>query len=106
MPNFDYSSEKIRQAREAFAGWLRERGAKDFEDLCTLHPDLRAELQAINSVFQLGQAAATSRTFHETLREQFGDATEVMLQLEEAGVVSPSGGTTREPAKARATSQS
>ena len=96
MPNFDQSSEKLRQAGEVFAGWLRERAEKNFEILCTLHPDLRTELQAFNSVLQLGQTAAASRTFHETLREQFGDAAEVTVQLEEGDFGPASSGTAGE----------
>ena len=109
MPNFEHSSEKLRHAREVFSGWLRERGeksAKDFENLCALHPDLKTELQAFNSVLQLGQSAAASRTFHETLREQFGEAAAVTVQLEEAGVGPGSSGAGCEPAQAGTNSQS
>ena len=103
MPNFEHGSEKLRQAREVFSAWLRERGdksAKDFENLCALHPDLKTELQAFNSVLELGQSAAASRTFHETLREQFGDAAEVTVHLEEADDAPGASGAGGEPAQA------
>jgi serine/threonine-protein kinase len=88
MSNSGHSSDQLRRARDVFAGWLREQGfgeAKDFEDLCALHPELRSELQSLHAAFELGQAAASSRTLHDTLREQFGEVDEVTVQLEEAG---------------------
>src|SRR5262245_47866928 len=87
MSNSDHSSDKLRKARDVFAGWLHEGfsgGAKDFETLCALHPELTSELQSIHSAFELGQAAASSRTLHDTLRQQFGDVEEVTVRLEEA----------------------
>jgi WD40 repeat protein/serine/threonine protein kinase len=90
MSNSDHRSDKLRNARDVFTGWLRERGlagAHDLENLCALHPELTSELQSLYSAFQLGHAAASSRALHETLREQFGDVEEVTVQLEEA--VSP-----------------
>src|SRR5262245_61853467 len=99
----DSSSEKLRHARDIFAGWLRERdlgGAKDFEDLCASHPRLTAELQSMRSAFELGQAAASSRTLHDTLRERFGEVEEVTVRLDEAASseVSASDGPKDEPA--------
>jgi WD40 repeat protein/serine/threonine protein kinase len=86
MSVFDHSSDKLRNARDVFAGWLREWGSggtKDFEELCALHPGLVPELQSIHSAFKLGQAVASSRSLRDTLGEQFGEAEELTVRLEE-----------------------
>src|SRR5882672_4854259 len=108
MPNPQHASDEVRGAREVFTAWIRERqsgGGKDFEILLAAHPDLAHELQALNSIFRLGQAAATSRSFNQTLREQFGDDAEVTVKLEDAVGVPPSGASVRGPAEARTPAQ-
>src|SRR5260221_6893786 len=86
MPSPGTTSDEVRAAHEIFAGWLRQRqtsGPTDFESLLAAHPDWAQELQALHSFFQLGQAAATSNSFLQTLRDQFGDDAEVTVKLDE-----------------------
>ncbi|PYI80235.1 MAG: hypothetical protein DME26_21960, partial [Verrucomicrobia bacterium] len=110
MQNPEKTPEKVGAVSEIFAAWLQERqagGRRDFESICASHPESAQALQAVYSAFQLGQAAATSRSFQQTLREQFGDEAEVTVKLEE-GVplgVPPSGSPVRELAKAVTPSQ-
>ena len=104
------SNEKMRLAVEALTQWLhagREYGSGEFEQLCVEHADLALELRKLHPLFQLAQAASTSRSFQQTLRDQFGDDAEVTVKLEEAAplVVPPSGGQSHEPAKAGTTSK-
>src|SRR5688572_10752710 len=113
MPDPDsIRSHKMNEALDVFADWLRASdGRGDFEQLCSSRPELAEELRRLHSVFQLAQAAATSRSFYQTLREHFGDADEVTVKLEEGPapaaqfVVPPSGGPAHEPAQAATASQ-
>src|SRR5437870_5724843 len=93
---------RLKDASEVFHAWLEGRqaaAAVTLQQLCVEHPDLVDELRQLHAVFQWGQAAAVSRYFQESLREQFGDAEQVTVKLEEPFApeavsfgVSPSGG--------------
>src|SRR5262245_13959776 len=99
------SPDKLRTARDVFVTWLRERtasgGAVDIEQRCTAHPELADALRQLHSVFQLGQAAAASHSFQQSLREQFGRDAELTVKLEEGDefTVPPSGGQAQAPAE-------
>jgi hypothetical protein len=78
--------EKFEAALEAIEGPLRSgRAGADacFDQLCARHPDLKEELRKIQSVFQLAQAAASSRSLQEALREELGDLAELTVELAE-----------------------
>jgi hypothetical protein len=78
--------EKLQAAREAFDAFLSRARAEvgaGFEDLCAKHPDLTEELRKLRSVSQLAQAAFSSRSFQEALREEFGDGAELTVELDE-----------------------
>ncbi len=87
MPDSEFKSpDPMTQALDVFTDWSRARtpnGLANFERLCAAHPDLGDELRRLHSVFQLAHAAASSRSFQDTLRAQFGDADEVTVKLEE-----------------------
>src|SRR5262249_35718773 len=91
--NHDIAKAKQRDASEIFATWLRS-GAGDFEKLCNKHLERAGELRKLHAAFELGRAAATSRSFHQMLEKSFGDAEEITVKLEEAAslVVPPSDG--------------
>ncbi len=87
--------EKLRSALEAMNLWLREHRTKesaDFGKLCAAHAEVASELQELLSLVQIAQAAATSRSFQQTVREQFGEDAEVTVKLEDGFGVPPSGG--------------
>ena len=78
--------DKLEAALEAFDEFLRSGGAREsagFEDLCARRSDLRDELRRLQSVFQLGRAAVTSRLFREVIREEFRDLATMTVELEE-----------------------
>ncbi len=87
MPDSEaHRPQKLEEALKAFEEYLRsgraEAGA-GFEDLCARRPDLTEELRRLQSVSQLAQAAFSSRSFQEALREEFGDGAELTVELEE-----------------------
>src|SRR2546427_7867856 len=81
-------------AHEVFSAWLtrlKEPDGEHFEELCANHPVLAVELRQFHSVLLFAQAAATSRSFHHTLREEFGEVAEVTVKLEEGSAPLPCG---------------
>ena len=86
MPNSEErTTDKLRDAQACFSAWIKQRqagGDDGFEKLCAEHPDVAHELRQLHSAFHLGQAAVASRSFHQTLREQFGEDAEVTVKLE------------------------
>src|SRR5437870_5654401 len=106
---------RLKDASEVFRAWLEGRqaaAAVTVEQLCVAHPGLVDELRQRHAVFQWGQAAAVSRSFQESLREQFGDAEQVTVKLEEPFApeaasfgAPPSCGPEAQPAKAGTPSQ-
>src|SRR5262245_58682106 len=87
MPNSDARRpEKLQAALEAFEEYLRAARAEagsGFDDLCARHPELTEELRKLQSITQLAQAALSSRSFQESLREQLGDLSQLTIGLEE-----------------------
>src|SRR6266545_5550506 len=86
--------EKLEAALEAFEECLRSGragGGAGFEELCARRPDLTEELRKLQSVFQLAQAALSSRSFQEALREEFGDLAELTVEIEEGSAPPPRG---------------
>src|SRR6185503_14558343 len=81
--------EKLGAAFEALEKSLRSgpgaAGAR-FDDLCASHPEFDEELRRIQAVFQLAQAALSSRSLREVLRQQFGDDSELTVELAEESV--------------------
>src|SRR5688572_3812624 len=78
--------DKLEAALEAFDDFLRSGGTLEsvgFEDLCARRSDLRDELRRLQSVFQLGSAAVTSRLFRAVIREEFRDLGTMTVELEE-----------------------
>src|SRR5262245_43522297 len=99
------SPDKFHGALAIFTDWAgtqRTEGPLPFEQLCAAHPELAEPLRRLHSVYQLGGAAARTRSFHQSLCEQFGDETEVMVKLEDGGAdegafgLPPSAGPARE----------
>jgi eukaryotic-like serine/threonine-protein kinase len=78
--------DKLQAALYAFDEFLRSGKARDragFEDLCSRRPDLGDELRKLQSVFQLGRAAVTSRLFRDAIHEEFRDLGEMTVELED-----------------------
>jgi len=85
-------TDRLQEALNVFTDWLRARdGRANFEALCAGRAELADELRQLHSGFQLAQAVATSRSFHQTLREQFGNAEEITVKLEEGFAPAPRG---------------
>src|SRR5436190_21500686 len=83
---------RLQDALNVFTDWLRARDASaSFESLCARRAELADELRRLHSTFQLAQAVASSRSFHQTLREQFGNAEEITVKLEEGFAPAPRG---------------
>jgi hypothetical protein len=85
---------KRRRAAELVAQALRadtEPGGH-LDQLCAAHPELAEEFRSLEPLLRLAQSAAASRSFQQSLREQFGDDAEVTVRLEEGLGVAPSGG--------------
>src|SRR5262245_9628141 len=105
MPSADDQAEQgCNDVQAIYSQWLREPAGADFETLCAAHRHLETELRKLHSLVQLAQSAATSGSFHQTLREQFGDDAEVTVKLGEGAstVLPPSGTRACEPSKAGA----
>jgi len=76
--------ETLNKAREVFEEWVGASAGKgSFEQLCADHEDLAAELERLHAGFCLAQTLTGSRSFQDALHEQFGDALEITVQLEE-----------------------
>ena len=81
-------TNKFESAREVYAAFLRdEREGKgiSLDALCDLHPEIAADLRKLNAGYQLGRSASLSRSFHESIREHFGDVPEVTVALSADG---------------------
>jgi hypothetical protein len=102
----DSADANLRAALKVFTEFVRARPESDrghnFEKLCADHPALASELHQLHSIVQFAQAAASSRSFQQSLREQFGEDVEVTVKLEEGtpSGLPPSGVPAVEPAKA------
>ncbi len=78
------ADDRLRQAQEAYSGYLRDRrkgGDVDFQEFCREHSGLEEELRALHEVGQLARATASSRSFHDSMRERFPDADELTFSL-------------------------
>jgi len=85
-------TNRLQDALNVFTDWLRARdGSANFEALCAGHAKLADELRRLHSAFQLAQTVASSRSFHQTLPEQFGNAEEITVKLEEGFAPAPRG---------------
>src|SRR5437773_4290545 len=93
MPGSESNPTDLWQnALNVFTDWLRAREQRaNVEALCAGRADLADELRQLHSAFQLAQAVASSRSFHQTLREQFGNAEEITVKLEEGFAPAPRG---------------
>ena len=104
----DSADANLRAALKVFTEFVRARPesnrSHNFEKLCAEHPALASELHQLHSIVQLAQAAACSRSFQQSLREQFGEEAEVTVKLDEVVGASFSGSPANDSAKAEATS--
>ena len=93
MPGSESNPTDLWQnALNVFTDWLRAREQRaNVEALCAGRADLADELRQLHSAFQLAQAVASSRSFHQTLREQFGNAEEFTVKLEVGFASAPRG---------------
>ena len=71
-------------AKNAYSEYLRQQSEGphvDFDHFCAQHPTLEGSLRSIHECVQLGQSLATSRSFHQSICERFGDVEEVTISL-------------------------
>jgi serine/threonine protein kinase len=76
----------LSSASEIYSTWLNtteDTETGSFLELAKDDPNLESDLIQLDSIFQLGRAAATSRSLHQSIRERIGDLDEIHLTLEE-----------------------
>ena len=79
-------SDHQSAAQDLFLRYVKEvrsGGTQAFEALCDEHPDQASYLREMHSIYKLGAALASSQSFHESVRERFGDIDEITLSVEE-----------------------
>ena len=75
---------EFRNAQEAYAAFVREQQAGadvTLESFCDRHPELAEDLKKLDAGYRLGLEATRSRSFHQSVREHFGDVPEVTIAL-------------------------
>ena len=79
------SEDSLSDAKNAYSEYLRQQSEGkpvDFDGFCAQHPTLEGSLRSIHECVQLGRSLATSRSFHQSVRERFGDLEDVTILLE------------------------
>ena len=74
------------EAQDLFLRYVkkaRSGGTQAFQALCEEHPEQADYLRELHSIYKLGAALASSQSFHESLRQRYGDINEITLSVDE-----------------------